>query len=65
MGHAWLPCWLIRDRVRAGDLVELWLYRPSATVECYAVWPVAQYLPLRSRLAIDAPAADLPKRFDS
>ncbi|MBX5159546.1 LysR family transcriptional regulator [Rhizobium sp. NZLR8] len=64
MGLAWLPHWLVRDRMRAGDLVELWGDRPSATIECYAVWPSTQYLPLRSRLAIDALAAELPKRFD-
>jgi DNA-binding transcriptional LysR family regulator len=64
MGLAWLPYWLIRDRMRDGKLVELWVDRPSATMECYAVWPAAQYLPLRSRLAIDALAAELPKRFE-
>jgi DNA-binding transcriptional LysR family regulator len=61
MGLAWLPYWLVRDRVRSGDLVELWGDRPSATMECYAVWPVTQYLPLRSRLAIDVLATELPK----
>lgn len=63
MGLAWVPYWLIRDRMGAGDLVELWGDRPSATMECYAVWPATQYLPLRSRLAIDALATELPKRF--
>jgi DNA-binding transcriptional LysR family regulator len=64
MGLAWLPYWLIRDHMREGKLVELWADRPSATMECYAVWPAAHYLPLRSRLAIDALAAELPKRFE-
>jgi DNA-binding transcriptional LysR family regulator len=63
MGLAWLPYWLISDHIRAGDLVELWADRPSATIESYAVWPAAQHLPLRSRLAIDALAIELPKRF--
>ncbi|MBY5811204.1 LysR family transcriptional regulator, partial [Rhizobium leguminosarum] len=45
-------------------LVELWTDRPRAAMECYAVWPTTQYLPLRSRLAIDALATELPKRFD-
>jgi DNA-binding transcriptional LysR family regulator len=39
MGLAWLPSWLIRDRVSAGDVVGLWGDRPSATMGCYAVWP--------------------------
>ncbi|PYE30555.1 DNA-binding transcriptional LysR family regulator [Rhizobium sp. PP-WC-1G-195] len=65
MGLCWLPYWLLRDRIRQGELVELWVDRPSASMEFYAVWPAAQYLPLRSRLAIDVLAAELPKSFDS
>ncbi|WP_066726220.1 LysR family transcriptional regulator [Sphingomonas pituitosa] len=60
MGLAWLPYWLIRDRMHAGDLVALWEDRPSASLQCYAVWPVSDYLPLRCRMAIDALAASLP-----
>ncbi len=63
MGICWLPHWLIGDHIGAGNLVELWADRPSATIEAYAVWPAAQHLPLRSRLAIDALASELPKRF--
>lgn len=65
MGLAWLPYWLIRDRMRAGALVELWTDRPSASMECYAVWPATRYLPLRSRLAIDALVSELPKCLDT
>jgi DNA-binding transcriptional LysR family regulator len=64
MGLCWLPYWLLRDRIRHGELVELWADRPSASMEFYAVWPAAQYLPLRSRLAIDVLAAELPKSFE-
>lgn len=65
MGVAWLPYWLIRDRMRRCELVEIWGERPSAVMECYAVWPAAQYLPLRSRLAIDVLAAELPKCLEN
>jgi DNA-binding transcriptional LysR family regulator len=65
MGLAWLPDWLVRSHVAAGRLVELWADRPSAMMECYAVWPATQYLPLRSRLAIDALVAELPKRLEA
>ena len=65
MGLAWLPDWLIGGRLQAGDLVEVWADRPSATMECYAVWPASHYLPLRSRLAIDALVAELPGRLPS
>ena len=65
MGLAWLPHWLIRDELLAGSLVALWASRPSASMECYAVWPATQYLPLRSRLAIDALVSELPKRVEA
>jgi len=59
-GLAWLPCWLIRDRVRSGELVRVLDDRPGLIFECHAVWPQAPHLPLRVRLAIDALAAELP-----
>jgi DNA-binding transcriptional LysR family regulator len=65
MGLAWLPYWLIRERLRRGELVEIWGHRPTAVIEGYAVWPAAQYLPLRSRLAIDVLVAELPKRLET
>jgi DNA-binding transcriptional LysR family regulator len=65
MGLAWVPEWLVRDRINAGALTALWSDRPAATMDCYAVWPAAQHLPLRCRLAIDLLAAELPKRLES
>ncbi len=59
MGLAWLPYWLIRQRMQQGELVEIWGDRPIAAMECYAAWPAAHYLPLRSRLAIDLLAMEL------
>ncbi|PPU17857.1 LysR family transcriptional regulator [Xanthomonas arboricola] len=61
MGLAWLPYWLVRERMQRGELVEIWGDRPSTVMECSAVWPSMQYLPLRSRLAIDLLAAELEK----
>jgi DNA-binding transcriptional LysR family regulator len=60
MGLAWLPYWLVRNRIAAGDLVTLWDARPSATMTSYAVWPTTEYVPLRLRLAIDMLVARLP-----
>jgi len=65
MGLAWLPDWLVSRHLASGELIELWSDRPSAMLECYAVWPSTKYLPLRSRLAIDALVAELPKRLDA
>ncbi|MGM3193205.1 LysR family transcriptional regulator [Dickeya dadantii subsp. dieffenbachiae] len=65
MGIAWLPHWLIRERIQRGALVEIWGDRPGAVMECYAVWPAAHHLPLRCRLAIDVLAAELPNGLES
>lgn len=62
MGLAWLPHWLVDERIASGALVPLWTDRPPATVEAFAIWPVAQYLPLRCRMLIDLLATELPKR---
>jgi DNA-binding transcriptional LysR family regulator len=59
-GLAWLPCWLIRDRVRAGALVLVLPDAPRLELESYVVWPQSPRLPMRVRLAIDALAAELP-----
>ncbi|MFD2442117.1 LysR substrate-binding domain-containing protein [Paracoccus kondratievae] len=59
-GLAWLPCWLIRDRVRAGRLVPLLDDLPRFVFRTYALWPDTPHLPLRARLAINALAAALP-----
>lgn len=65
MGIAWLPYWLIRERIQRNELVEIWGDRPRAVMECNVVWPDAQHLPLRSRLAIDLLALELPKILES
>ncbi|KQT88687.1 hypothetical protein ASG60_21660 [Methylobacterium sp. Leaf469] len=61
LGLCWLPHWLIRDSVQAGELVEIWADRPCTTVDCFAVWPATRYLPLRSRLAINVLTERLSK----
>ena len=60
LGIAWLPCWLIRDAVRAGKLVPLLGDQPRQVFESYALWLDTPHLPLRVRLAIDALAEELP-----
>lgn len=53
-GITWLPCWLIRERVRLGTLVPLLENVPCLVFRTYALWPETPHLPLRVRLAIDA-----------
>ena len=61
MGLAWLPCWLIRERVQRGELVRLLTNRPAFGFGIYALWPQTPHLPCRLRVAIDALAELLPK----
>ncbi|WP_410055907.1 hypothetical protein [Pseudomonas sp. SC3(2021)] len=47
--------------MQQGTLIEIWVDRPRAAMECYVVWPAAQYQPLRSRLAIDVLVCEFEK----
>jgi DNA-binding transcriptional LysR family regulator len=61
MGLAWLPYWLVRERIEAGALVALLPDQPRYLYDCYALWLQTPHLPLKVRLAVDALAAALPK----
>lgn len=61
MGLAWLPSWLIRERVEAGALVPLLPDEPAHVFENHALWLRTPHLARKVRLAIDALAAELPK----
>jgi len=62
-GLGWLPCWLIARHVKSGALVPVLSPELSVGYPMYAVWPQSPHLPLRTRLAIDALAAQLPGRL--
>jgi DNA-binding transcriptional LysR family regulator len=59
-GLAWLPCWLIRDRVLSGELVRVLQNDTGLVLDIHAVWLQTPHLPTRIRLAIDALVAELP-----
>jgi DNA-binding transcriptional LysR family regulator len=61
MGLAWLPWWLVRERIRAGALVGLLPDQPRYLYDCHTLWLQTPHLPLKVRLAVDALAAALPK----
>jgi DNA-binding transcriptional LysR family regulator len=61
MGLAWLPYWLVRERIHAGALVQLLSDQPGFLYDCYALWLQAPHLPRKVRLAVDALVAALPK----
>ncbi|MCF6116898.1 LysR family transcriptional regulator [Mesorhizobium muleiense] len=61
MGLAWLPYWLVRERIQAGALVVLLPEQPGFLYDAYALWLQTPQLPLKVRLAVDALAAALPR----
>lgn len=61
MGLAWLPWWLVRERIKAGTLVALLPDQPRYPYDCHALWLQTPHLPLKVRLAVDALAATLSK----
>lgn len=61
MGLAWLPYWLVRERLNSGALVGLFTEQPEFLYECHALWPRSPRLPPKVRAAVDALAAALPK----
>ncbi|MCK1654321.1 LysR family transcriptional regulator [Bradyrhizobium sp. 149] len=61
MGLAWLPYWLVRERLRAGTLIALFSSRPGFLYDCHALWPRSPRMPPKVRAAVDGLAAALPK----
>ncbi|WP_406869245.1 LysR family transcriptional regulator [Paraburkholderia fungorum] len=61
MGLAWLPYWLVRERIQTGSLVHLLPDQPEYLYDVYAVWLQTPHLPLKVRLAVDALAQALPE----
>jgi DNA-binding transcriptional LysR family regulator len=61
LGLAWLPYWLIRDRILAGTLVLLLPDQPNFLYDCHALWLHTPQMPRKVRLAVDRLAAALPK----
>ncbi|MCC8961939.1 hypothetical protein H8A95_06285 [Bradyrhizobium sp. Pear76] len=59
MGFAWLPRWIVEDRLQAGRLVPVLTDHAALCLSYFLVWPEAQFLPLRTRVAIDAIARQL------
>jgi DNA-binding transcriptional LysR family regulator len=60
-GLAWLPTWLVRERLQTGALVALFPEQPGFLYDAYALWLQTPRLPLKLRVAVDALAAGLPR----
>ncbi|MGL3608845.1 LysR family transcriptional regulator [Rhizobium sp. G187] len=61
MGIAWLPYWLVRDRIGAGELTLLLSREQRFHYDCSVLWLQTPHMPRKVRLAIDAIAAALPR----
>ena len=59
-GLACMPFWLIRERIFAGELVQVLENQQLHSFEYYALWPQTRHLPLRVRIALDELARRLP-----
>ena len=61
VGLAWLPCWMVARYVRDGQLKLVMKCDSSVAGEIHAVWPQTSHPPAKTRAAIDALAAEVPK----
>lgn len=61
MGLAWLPYWLVRQRLNTGALVALFAGQPEFLYDCHALWPRSPQLTPKVRAAVDTLAAALPR----
>ncbi len=60
MGLAWLPSWLVRERIASGALVQLLPEHPAFLYDAHALWLQVPHLPRRVRLAVEALTDALP-----
>lgn len=65
LGLAWLPSWLIRKRISSGALVRVFPEISPYVTDVHAIWPETPYLPMRTRVAIDALADEVGKLSSS
>ncbi|MFV3415852.1 LysR substrate-binding domain-containing protein [Pseudomonas sp. NY15436] len=61
MGLTWLPYWLVREAILAGELEELLPQQPGYLYDVHATWLQTAQLPRKVRLAIDALAEAMPR----
>nr|WP_034858389.1 LysR substrate-binding domain-containing protein [Sinorhizobium sojae] len=60
-GLAWLPYWLVRERIETGALIRLLPDQAPFLYDCHAVWLQTRHLPLKVRVAVDVLATELPR----
>lgn len=60
-GLAWLPSWLVRERLSAGSLVELLPEQSGFPYHVSALWLSTQPMLPKVRIVVDALVSELPK----
>lgn len=65
LGLAWLPCWMIEPHVAQGRLELVFDCDRVAATDIHVVWPKTRHLPAKTRIAIDALAAEVPEHLSS
>jgi DNA-binding transcriptional LysR family regulator len=61
LGLVQLPCWLLQQHVARGELAVVKHRCGVGPKDIHALWPRTPYLPLKTRCAIDALAAEIPR----
>jgi DNA-binding transcriptional LysR family regulator len=61
VGLAWLPSWLVRERLISGALVRVLPDEPEYQYDVFALWLQAPQMSPKLRAAIDVLALELPK----
>jgi DNA-binding transcriptional LysR family regulator len=64
-GLAWLPCWLVGERLRKKQLTLVLRDVPRYGNEIFAVWPQNKHLPSKVRTAIDVLVEHIPGRLSA
>ncbi|PYE45295.1 LysR family transcriptional regulator [Rhizobium sp. PP-F2F-G20b] len=59
-GLAWMPCWLVRDRIADGRLRQILLSTQGFAFPSHVIWPKSPIMLPRTRLVIDRLATELP-----
>lgn len=62
-GIAWLPYWLINERLHSGRLVQILPGTAGVRLPIHAVWPKTRWLPLKVRMAVDRLREQLSQRI--
>lgn len=64
-GIAYLPQWLVKENIKTGHLIEILSIYRSARYPISVVWVATSFLPLKTRVVIDAIREKLPLNLTS